>query len=178
MLSSIGSSGLDRTSDDIICVHGATHLWERLGWIADVAALVTRQRDLDWQAAMETARQVGAERMLGIGLCLASDLLRASLPAPVLAKLEVDGGAAKLAAYVRVWLAEGGHKPPGLFERAAFRLRMRGNRFSAPAYLLRLSLSPTEEDSNPAAPENRHGLFDAVRRPFRLARKYGRGGKS
>jgi hypothetical protein len=54
---------------------------------------------------------------------------------------------------------------------------MRGNGFSAPAYLLRLSLSPTEEDWNPAAPENRHGFFDAVRRPFRLARKYGRGGK-
>jgi hypothetical protein len=161
-----------------ICVHGAIHLWERLGWIADVAALVTRQKDLDWQAAIETARQVGAERMLAIGLCLASDLLRASLPAPVLAKLGVDAGAAKLAASVRVWLAEGAHNPPGLFERAAFRLRMHGNGFSAPAYLLRLSLSPTEEDWNPAATENRHGFFDAVRRPFRLARKYGRGGKS
>ena len=161
-----------------ICVHGATHLWERLGWIADVAALVTRQRDIDWQVATETAREVGAERMLATGLYLASDLLRASLPAPVLAKLEVDAGAARLAAYVRAWLAEGGHKQPGLFERAAFRLRMRGNGFSAPAYLLRLSLSPTEEDWNPTVPENRHGFFDAVRRPFRLARKYSRGGKS
>jgi len=161
-----------------ICVHGATHLWERLGWIADVAALVTRQKDIDWQAAAETARQVGAERMLATGLYLASDLLRASLPAPVLAKLEVDAGAAKLAASVRAWLADGGHKQPGLFERAAFRLRMCGNGFSAPAYLVRLSLSPTEEDWNPAAPENRHGFFDAVRRPFRLARKYGRSGKS
>jgi hypothetical protein len=161
-----------------ISVHGATHLWERLGWIADVAALVTRQRDIDWQAATKTARQVGAERMLATGLYLASDLLRASLPSPVLATLKRDAGAARLAAYVRAWLPEGGHKPPGLFERAAFRLRMRGNGFFAPAYLLRLSLSPTEEDWNPAAPKNRHGLFDAVRRPFRLARKYGRVNKS
>src|SRR4029077_9652399 len=32
----------------LICIHGAKHFWERLMWIADVAALVTRQTDLDW----------------------------------------------------------------------------------------------------------------------------------
>jgi len=161
-----------------ISVHGATHLWERLGWIADVAALVTRQRDINWQAVTKAAEQVGAERMLATGLCLASDLLQARLPAPVLRRLERDGGAAKLAASVRRWLAGAGHAPPTLFERAAFRLGMRGNRFFAPAYLLRLSLSPTEEDWKPGAPGNRHGFLDAVRRPFRLSRKYGRGNKS
>jgi hypothetical protein len=161
-----------------ISVHGATHLWERLGWIADVAALVTRQKDIDWRAVTKAAEQVGAERMLATGLCLASDLLHVRLPAPVLRRLERDGGAAKLAASVRRWLAGAGHAPPTLFERAAFRLGMRGNRFFAPAYLLRLSLSPTEEDWKPGAPENRHGFFDALRRPFRLSRKYGRGNKS
>ena len=161
-----------------ISVHGATHLWERLGWIADVAALVTRQKEIDWQAVTKASEQVGAERMLATGLCLASDLLQARLPAPVLARLERDGGAAKLAGSVRRWLAGTGHAPPTLLERAAFRLGMRGNRFFAPAYLLRLSLSPTEEDWKPGAPENRHGFFDALRRPFRLSRKYGRGNKS
>ena len=161
-----------------ISVHGATHLWERLSWIADVAALVTRQKEIDWQAVTKASEQVGAERMLATGLCLASDLLQARLPAPVLARLERDGGAAKLAGSVRRWLAGTGHAPPTLLERAAFRLGMRGNRFFAPAYLLRLSLSPTEEDWKPGAPENRHGFFDALRRPFRLSRKYGRGNKS
>ena len=161
-----------------ISVHGATHFWERLGWIADVAALVTRQKDINWQAATKTAELVGAERMLMIGLCLASDLLYARLSAPVLAALERDAGAAKLAASVRGWLRGAGNTSPTLFERVAFRLRMRGNAFSAPAYLLRLSLSPTEEDWKGGAPENRHGFFDALSRPFRLARKYGRGNKS
>lgn len=161
-----------------ICVHGATHLWERLAWIADVAALVTRQREIDWRVTAEIARQVGAERMLATGLCLASDLLHAPLPAPVLAMLQRDVGAAKLAASIRARLAGRGEAPLTLFERAAFRLRMRGNRFSAPAYLLRLSLLPTEEDWRLGAPENRHGFFDAMGRPFRLARKYGWGRKS
>jgi hypothetical protein len=55
---------------------------------------------------------------------------------------------------------------------------MRGGLLSAPGYLLRLSLSPTEEDWNEAGPGSRHRILDALRRPFRLARKYGRGGKA
>ncbi len=161
-----------------ICIHGTKHLWERLIWIADVAALVSRQTDIDWQGAAETAKEVGAERMLRTGLRLASDLLHARLPDAVFADVQGDRGAAKLAASVRTWLAAAGNASPALFERAAFRLRMRGSGFSAPAYLLRLSLSPTEEDWKPGAEEARPGFLDALRRPFRLARKYGRGSKS
>jgi hypothetical protein len=162
----------------LICIHGAKHLWERLIWIADVAALVSRQTSIDWRGATETAKEVGAERMLHTGLRLASDLLHASLPNTVLAAVQADAGAGKLAARVRTWLAAAGNAPPTLIERAAFRLRMRGGAFSAPTYLLRLSLSPTEEDWKQGASETRHGFLAALGRPFRLARKYGRGDKS
>src|SRR5712664_361318 len=52
----------------LICVHGAKHLWERLMWIADVAALISRQSNLDWDRAASSAKEVGAERMLHTGL--------------------------------------------------------------------------------------------------------------
>ncbi|MGO9841257.1 MAG: nucleotidyltransferase family protein, partial [Candidatus Acidiferrales bacterium] len=161
-----------------ICIHGTKHFWERLIWIADVAALVSRQTDIDWQGVTETAKEVGAGRMLRTGLCLASDLLHARLPDAVLADVQADRGAAKLAACVRTWLATGGHESPSLVERAAFRLRMRGSGFLAPAYLLRLSLSPTEDDWQANGGVSDNGLLDALRRPFRLARKYGRSNKS
>src|SRR6266849_6769565 len=32
----------------LICIHGAKHFWERLMWIADVAALVSRQSGIGW----------------------------------------------------------------------------------------------------------------------------------
>jgi hypothetical protein len=162
----------------LICIHGAKHLWERLIWIADVAALVSRQTSIDWRGATETAKEVGAERMLHTGLRLASDLLHAGLPDTVLAAVQADLGAGKLAASVRTWLAAAGNAAPSIIERAAFRLRMRGGAFSAPTYLLRLSLSPTEEDWKQGASETWHGFLAALRRPFRLARKYGRGDKS
>jgi hypothetical protein len=161
-----------------ISVHGATHFWERLGWIADVAALVTRQSGLDWKEAVEIAKEVGAQRMLHTGLRLASDLLRARLPDALFAAVQRDVGAAKLAECIRTWMTAARNTHPTLFERAAFRLRMRGNALAAPAYLLRLSLSPTEEDWQANGEIGQNRFLDALHRPFRLARKYGRGARS
>lgn len=162
----------------LICIHGAKHFWERLIWIADVAAIVTRQSNIDWRRVAESAKEVGAERMLHTGLRLAKILLNSPLPAETMAMVEADKQSAHLAQRILHWLPAAGYASPGLFERAMFRLRMRGGFLAAPAYLLRLSLSPTEEDWQPDANENRHGFLSALRRPFRLARKYGRTGKS
>src|SRR5262249_34006959 len=58
-----------------ICVHGTKHLWERLMWTADVAAILARSSSdgnpLDWNRVADSARSVGAERMLALGLQLA-----------------------------------------------------------------------------------------------------------
>jgi hypothetical protein len=162
----------------LICIHGAKHLWERLIWIADVASLVSRQTSLDWDRAAASAKVVGAERMLHTGLRLAADVLKTQLPGKVSPHVKADAVAAHLASQILKWLPAAGYAPPGLFERAVFRLRMRGDLLAAPAYLFRLSLSPTEEDWKTGAGENRPGIFNALRRPFRLARKYGRGGRS
>ena len=161
----------------LICIHGAKHFWERLMWIADVAALVFRQTGIDWDLVRDSARGVEAERMLHTGLRLASDLLKVQLPATVQAAVEADVRAARLAEQCANWLPAAGNSPHGLIERAAFRLRMRGGLTAAPAYLFRLSFSPTEEDwknDKEGAPRK---FLDVVGRPFRLARKYGRTGK-
>src|SRR6266446_6788250 len=162
----------------LISIHGAKHFWERLMWIADVAALVSRQTDIDWQRVADSAQAVGAERMLHTGLRLASDLLQARLPGKLQAMVEADAAAARLAEQSGKWLPAAGYAPPGLFERAAFRLRMHGGLLSAAAYLLRLSLSPTEEDWTEGTEDSRSWIPGALRRPIRLARKYGRANKS
>ena len=162
----------------LICVHGAKHLWERLMWIADVAALVSRQTNLDWSRAVFSAEEVGAGRMLRVGLQLSVGLLKLRLPDHVWATVRSDKVAANLTRQILGWLPAAGNAPPGLFQRAAFRLRMHGGLVSAPAYLMRLSFSPTEEDWGAEGEENQGRFLDMVRRPFRLARKYGRGGKT
>ena len=161
----------------LICIHGAKHFWERLSWIADVAGLVSRQTGIDWERAASSARAVQSEHLLHTGLQLAADVLRANLPEAVSSQVRGDAVAAKLAARVLRWLPAAGYAPPSLLERAAFRLRMRGSFFAAPAYLLRLSLSSTEEDWQAGDQLSQNPFMDVVRRPVRLARKYSRGSK-
>ncbi|HXM94569.1 MAG TPA: nucleotidyltransferase family protein [Candidatus Dormibacteraeota bacterium] len=161
----------------LICIHGAKHFWERLMWVADIAALVSRQVYLDWERAINAARVVGAERMLHTGLRLAMDLLETSLPEKIGKRVRGDRAAAHLAAQIGEWLPTAGYAAPGLVERAGFRMRMRGGWLSGPAYLLRLSILPTEEDWASDAGKS-VGLLEVMRRPFRLAKKYGRDDKA
>jgi hypothetical protein len=161
-----------------ICLHGAKHFWERLSWIADVAALVTRQTSIDWDRALKSAQEVRAEHLLNTGLRLATGLLRARLPEGISARVQSDAAAAKLVKGILCWLPAAGWAPPSLFERAMFRLRMRGSLLAAPAYLLRLSFTPTEEDWQAGDHVRPSGFLAALRRPFRLAGKHNRRGKS
>src|SRR5207302_11198386 len=112
------------------------------------------------------------------GLRLASDLLQARLPGKVQATVQADAVAARLAEQSGKWLPAAGYAPPGLFERAAFRLRMHGGLLSAPGYLLRLALSPTEEDWTEGGEDSRSWITGAFRREFLLARTYVRAHKS
>jgi hypothetical protein len=161
----------------LISIHGAKHFWEQLSHIADVAAFVSKQ-DLDWARVRSSAEEVGGERMLNVGLRLAADVLGASLPENVAALVRSDRAAGSLVGQIIQWLPAAGSAPPGILARAVFRMRMRGGVFSGPAYLLRLSFSPTEEDWMEGARNKRHWFLDALGRPFRLARKYGKDGKA
>src|ERR1700675_3462063 len=156
----------------LICIHGAKHFWEHLSYVTDVAAFVSHQ-DLDWARVLLAAEEVGGERMLCVGLRLAADVLGAPLPENVAARLRSDPAVGRLVLQIVRWLPAAGSAPPGIFERAMFRMRMRGGIFSGPAYLFRLLFSPTEEDWVAGAENKRHWFLDALGRPFRLARKYG-----
>jgi len=157
----------------LICVHGAKHFWERLMWIADVAALVSSSQPPDLDRAMAVAREVGAERILRLGLRLASDVLGAELPVQLAARVRSDRAVSKLAAEIETRLALREPRGIGILRRALFRVRMCGGLLPGAAYLLRLSLFPTEEDWTPGK-ENRSAFVDAISRLLRLARKHSR----
>jgi hypothetical protein len=158
----------------LICVHGAKHFWERLMWVADVAALISSGRPPDWDRAIAAAGEAGAERILHLGLRLASDVLGAELPEPVGASVRSDRAVSRLAAQIESRLTLSEPRGIGILQRAAFRVRMRGGWLAGAAYLLRLLLSPTEEDWTPGEEGTRPAFFDAISRPLRLARKHRR----
>jgi Uncharacterised nucleotidyltransferase len=158
----------------LICIHSAKHFWERLMWVADVAALISREPGVNWGRALECAREVGGERMLRLGLRLASQMLEISLPVDIERNVCADRTALRVARQIAGRMPGADAEGLGLFQRALFRIRMRGDLLRGAAYLTRLALSPTEQDWAMGKEENRSWLRDALGRPLRLARKYGR----
>jgi hypothetical protein len=158
------------------CIHGAKHFWERLMWPADIAAIVGRHPEIAWERVWQAAGHVGAERMVNVGLLLAESLLGVPVPAEMAATAKADRAARDLVRQVESWLPTAGYKPPPLPRRAMFRLQMGGGGMRGTAYLVRLSLSPTEEDWTEGREERSSRVWEAIKRPFRLMRKYGQDG--
>lgn len=150
----------------LLCVHGAKHLWERLGWIVDVAELMVTHPDLDWDAARRRARAAGSFRMLLVGVGLARELLAASVPEPVVRAIAGDPAVGRLVDAFGARLAD-----PSPHERRVRRLdlSMRERPIDRFRHLLLLAVTPTAGDINAVAlPRHLFFLYYALR-PFRLA---------
>jgi hypothetical protein len=145
-------------------------------WIADVAALITHNR-VDWDRVAMIAREADAQRMLRLSLLLGVNVAGATLSDAVRKDVESDAGASRMAPQVAARLPRVDDQPLNLFQRALFRIKMRGGGVPGLAYLLRLSLSPTEEDWLADSDSEKQRALSAIERPLRLARKYGRGQK-
>src|SRR5262245_53909898 len=155
----------------LISIHGAKHFWERLMWIADVAAMVEGHPEIDWRRLRRSAASLGALRMVRVALLLAERLLGVPLPGPMKEGVAGDAACQKIVRIIASWLPYAGDQPPPLVERALFRFRRRGQLLAGARYLTRLSLSTTEEDWSNDAQAPTKSLRESLQRPFRLARK-------
>jgi len=176
VLVSLGGRELQTFSPEdalpILCIHGSKDFWERISWVADLAELVRSQPQLDWDKVLRVAGSLKAQRMLYLGLILASGLLAAPLPQDVTSCIWNDSFAAALAVAISKRLVTAEWSDLDAVSRFRFRRRMlpalAGWRYAA-----RLTLAPAEEDwSTVRLPRSLATLYLALR-PFRLLRKYG-----
>ncbi len=85
----------------MLCVHGSKHLWCKLGWVCDVAALLALPSLPDLRRALELAGRCGVTRLLLLGLLLAERLAGVRLPREISASIEKDLMVAVLARQAR-----------------------------------------------------------------------------
>ena len=156
-----------------ICVHGTKHMWDRLAWIADVAAIL-RTNSLDWRRAVGAARRAKATRMLLLGGVLASEILRAPLPQELDEEIRQDRALPKIASEIKRRLPA--TPSEGLWKRAAYRVSTGGGSISGFAYFCRLAFSTTERDWRHHDSRQVSSWEDVSRRLMRLAKLYGRHG--
>ncbi len=156
-----------------LCVHGSKDFWDRISWIADVAELIQRHADLDWDAAFRTAESLRVERMVHLGLALADGLSQSPMPAEIRKRVREDREAVSVAREVEHRTLSRNLAGASTGGRLRFRRRMVQGTLAGWRYSLRLAVIPAEEDwemvqlPGPLAP-----LY-LVLRPLRLLHKYG-----
>jgi hypothetical protein len=73
-----------------LCVHGATHAWARLKWLADVAALLRKVGPEETERLYRRSIELGAGRSSAQALMLCARLLQLPLPAKLEPELKRD----------------------------------------------------------------------------------------
>jgi hypothetical protein len=155
-----------------LCVHGSKDFWERLLWVADLAALLDVNSQLDWDCVYSFADAVRARRMLHLGLALAFRVFGIQLPDSIRTRLGEDRVADLVASQIERRLLGRSVPPPG--SRAIFQYRrsMVPSAFGGLRYALRLATVPAAEDWHTVRLPRRLAPLYAALRPFRLLRKY------
>jgi hypothetical protein len=91
-----------------LCVHGATHAWSRLKWLADVAALVSREPPEEVERLYRRAAELGAGRSAAAALLLSNELLGLPLAPRLEAELTASRAVRFLMAVARDAMVRGG----------------------------------------------------------------------
>ncbi len=79
-----------------LCVHGATHAWSRMKWLADLAALLSREDGSEVTRLYESSAGLGAGRCSAQALLLCETLFNLQLPAELGSKLRADAANERL----------------------------------------------------------------------------------
>ncbi|MDB5722999.1 MAG: hypothetical protein JWP15_3617 [Alphaproteobacteria bacterium] len=80
-----------------LCVHGATHAWSRIKWLADVAALLAHESPETIERLYRRSLELGAGRTSGQALLLSAQLLGLALPEGLERELSSNRAVAYLA---------------------------------------------------------------------------------
>ena len=97
-----------------LCVHGATHAWSRLKWIADVAALLGGESGAEVERLHRRAVAIGAGRATAQALLLSAELFALPLGAELRRELQGDRAVRYLARAAMATMLQGdGLAEPG-----------------------------------------------------------------
>jgi hypothetical protein len=103
-----------RKPEDLLlacCVHGTKHFWHYFSLTCDIAEIVRANTELNWDRLMHDAAILHSERMLLVGLCLATDLLGALLPQEILQRIRADSSVRTFANEIERQLFREGAEP-------------------------------------------------------------------
>lgn len=130
----------------LLCVHGAKHAWERLGWIADIIQTIERTVTIDLPGAVETAKMSGGLRMLLLGLNLSKTVSSVRLPTCITDEIDKDNCVMKLTQQILSRLDANVDFHENSRSDISFQLAVRERRRDKLKYLSSLVFTPSYGD--------------------------------
>lgn len=152
----------------ILCVNGAKDCWRRLDRVCDVAELLHKHPHLDWNSVQRHARRWRCDRILGLGLRLASDLLHAPLPVEIDRTVSVDPTVHRLSETISHWLDANTTPDESTLDERRFHLATRRGLFAKSRYVAS-QLKPTVGDATAIPLPPILSFAHYALRPVRLA---------
>lgn len=157
------------------CLHSSKHSWNILENICCIAELINSHEDMNWSRIEALARKMRCERMLFLGVFLAYELFKITLPDHMINRINSDLALQSIAKgvydniFYRSWDSE---RPPGS-DFSLFHMKIRDRFSERVRYGLSLVLKPSREEWRilplPASFSFLHYFF----RPIRLAAGFG-----
>lgn len=154
----------------LLAAHGAKHMWERLSWVTDVAAIITAHPGLDWDEVVRIAGAAHSMRTLRLACAVAAQVLNVPVPRA----LEAGGDADRIHRLARAAVArmtDPADHPPSALALARFHLASMDRWRDRGRYVATM-LQPSEAD---AADTESAALTRFARYPRRLVRLARRG---
>ena len=156
-----------------LCIHGGKEEWIRLQWICDIAELMRAYPGMEWGWVLNQASRLGGQRMLALGLVLATDLIGTTLPQAVWDRVEAGSVVQSLAAQVSVHLFSEADHPPRGVDMLAFSLKIRARLWDRVQYAVHLARQATNRARWLLPLPAFFSLLYYLLRPIWLIGKYG-----
>lgn len=158
-----------------LCLHGSSHSWMRLKWLADIAALIPQLQDLP--GIIETARARHLIRPISVALILCREMMGWNMPDSIADRLSYDKGTRRMVrASKRTLLGGNGGTTPYEVRFGTTRLRLGrmwlkpGLRFQT-AELRCIAGTFFDNDTTPYIPRALRPLFPLLKIPFWLVKQ-------
>ena len=124
----------------VLCVHAAKHVWGRLIWLCDIAQIL--KRDLNFDAVLLRAHELGIARILHVTLLLANRFIEAPIPGPVEPAIRADHAASALAEEIASSVIPGVCWEDEKLSYFRLMMRLRERRRDQLRFLMRLTFTP------------------------------------
>lgn len=172
----IGAEVPDLCAEDLLlflCYHGGKHLFVRLAWICDVAATIAAHPKLDWDLLVTRAKQMGARRLLLLGLGLAHHVFASDIPIRLKELIDSEPSLRNLEVNVLRGMFGAANSKSALkqqFEASLFHLRVRERTSDRLRYLF-WAAAPNARDWRDSRLPRLLTFLLVLSRPFRLLKK-------